>query len=107
MSASQIIAHYESLSALTGQMREAAGHEQWDRLIELEKKRGRLIAAVKPLDASVELDEPARRRKDQLISEILAGDAEIRSLAQVWMGQLQLTMQSTFQQLRLLKEYRA
>jgi flagellar protein FliT len=107
MSASQVIANYESLSALTGQMREAAVHEEWDQLIGIEQQRGKLVDAMKPLDAQVTLDEAARQRKDQLITEILAGDAEIRNLTQAWMGQLQLNMQSCLQELRLLKEYGA
>lgn len=107
MSASKVIANYESLSALTAQMREAAAHDQWNQLIDIEKQRGNLVAAMKPLDAEVKLDASARRRKDQLIGQILAQDAEIRSLTQAWMGQLQLTMQNTLQQLRLLKEYGA
>jgi flagellar protein FliT len=107
MSASQVIANYESLSALTRQMRRAAAHEEWDQLINIEQQRGKLVAAMKPLDAEAKLDEAARQRKNQLITKVLADDAEIRSLAQAWMGQLQLSMQSNLQELRLLKEYGA
>lgn len=107
MSPSQVVANYESLSALTGQMREAAEHGNWDELISIEQQRSELVAAVKPLDAEVKLDEAARQRKNQLISIILADDAEIRNLTQAWMGQLQLNMQSDIQELRLLKEYGA
>ena len=106
-SASQVIANYESLSALTGQMREAAAHGEWDQLIGIEQQRGKLVAIMKPLDAEVELDEAARQRKNELINQVLAGDGEIRNLTQAWMGQLQLSMQSNSQELRLLKKYGA
>jgi len=107
MSAAQVIANYESLSALTGRMRAAAKRGEWGSLVDIEQERGKLVAAMKPLDADANLDEAARQRKNQLISEILAGDAEIRDLAQAWMSQFQLSMQSSLQELRLLKEYGA
>ncbi|MDP1652713.1 MAG: flagellar protein FliT [Rhodocyclaceae bacterium] len=105
MSASQVIANYESLAALTGQMRNAAVRGEWDPLISIEQERSKLVAAMQSLDAEAQLDEAALRRKDQLINEILAGDAEIRNLTQAWMGEFQLSMQSNFQELRLLREY--
>lgn len=107
MSSSQAIANYESLSALTGQMREAAVHGEWDQLISIEQQCSKLVAAMKPVDVKAKLDEAARQRKDQLIAKILADDAEIRNLTETWMSQLQLSMQSNLQELRLLKQYGA
>jgi flagellar protein FliT len=107
MSAVQIIANYETLSALTGQMREAAMRGEWGDLIAIEQRRSKLVAAMKPLDSRTKLDEVTRQRKNALITEILAADAEIRNLTQAWMDQFQLTMQSSLQELRLLKEYGA
>jgi len=88
-------------------MRDAAVHGEWGPLVSIEQERSILVAAMKPLDAEVELDEAERRRKDQLITEILDNDAEIRNLTQAWLGQFQLSMQSSLQELRLLKEYGA
>lgn len=105
MSSSQVIANYELLSALTGQMREAAAHDEWDQLISLEHQCSKLVATMKPVDAEVKLDEAARQRKIQLINKILADDAEIRNLTQVWMGQLQLGIQSNLQEQRLQRAY--
>jgi flagellar protein FliT len=105
MSALQAIANYELLSALTGQMREAAAHGEWDQLIGIEHQRSELVATMKPIDAGVELDKAARQRKIQLINKILADDAEIRNLTQLWMSQLQLSMQSNRQEQRLLHAY--
>ena len=105
MSASQVITNYELLSVLTGQMREAAVQGEWDQLISIELQRSKLVATMKPVDAEVKLDEAARQRKIQLINKILADDAEIRNHTQVWMGQLQLSMQSNRQEQRLLHAY--
>ena len=107
MSTAQVIANYEALSALTGKMRDAAMRGEWDDLIAIEQQRGKLVAAMKPLDSQARLDEATRQRKNALITEILAADAEIRNLTQAWMDQFQLTMQSSVQELRLLKEYGA
>lgn len=105
MSSSQVIANYELLSALTGQMREAAKHSEWDQLISIEHQCSKLVATMKPVDAEVKLDEAAHQLKIQLINKILAEDAEIRNLTQAWMGQLQLSMESNRQEQRLLHAY--
>jgi flagellar protein FliT len=105
MNSSQVIAGYESLSALTGQMREAAVRGEWDQLISIEHQCSELVATMRPVDAEVKLDEAARQRKIQLINKILADDADIRNHTQAWMGQLQLSMQSNRQEQRLLHAY--
>ena len=60
MNTTQVIANYEALLTLTGQMRTAAIDGEWDQLVEIEQQRGDLIATIKPVDVEVELDmEPA------------------------------------------------
>jgi flagellar protein FliT len=103
--ATQAIANYELLSVLTGQMREAAAQGQWDQLISIEHQCSELVAAMKPIDAEVTLDGAAGQRKIELIAKILADDAEIRNHTHVWMGQLQLNMQSNRQEQLLLHAY--
>lgn len=106
MSGSQVvITNYESLSALTAQMREAAVHNEWDRLIDLEQQCRRHVDAMKQADASVVLDEPSRQRKARLIKKILEHDADIRSRTVTWMGQLQRIMQSNRHEQRLQQAY--
>lgn len=105
VSASQAIANYELLTALTGQMREAAVHGEWDQLVSIELQRSNLVATMKPVDAEAILDEAARQRKIQLINKIMADDAEIRNLAQAWMSQLQLSIQSNRQEQLLQRAY--
>jgi len=106
MNSAQVIAAYELLSALAGQMREASVSDKWEQLISIEHQCSELVATMKTLEAEVVLDEAARQHKHQLINKILADDAEIRNRIQVWMSQLQLSMQSNRQELRLLQAYR-
>ncbi len=105
MSASQVINNYESLSAITSRMRDAAEHGEWDALVDLEQQCSRHVATMKPMDAATALDETARQRKIQLIKKILADDAEIRNRTEAWMGQLQRIMQSNRQEQRLHQAY--
>lgn len=105
MQTSKVIANYESLSAITREMRKAASSGEWDQLIMLEQRCSQHVASMKPLDAAAELVESERLRKIQLIKEILSDDAEIRGRTQAWMGQLQHVMQSNRQEQRLRQTY--
>lgn len=88
-------------------MLEAARHGEWEHLIAIEHQRGDLVAAMKPVDAEVKLDETARQRKIQLINKIQAADAEIRNLTQGWMDELQISIKSNRQEQRLQNTYGA
>jgi len=105
MGSGQVIANYESLSALTAQMREAATRGEWDQLIDLEQQCRQHVNAMKQADASVKLDEPSRQHKVRLIKKILEHDAEIRNRTETWMEQLQRIMQSNRQEQRLQQAY--
>ena len=105
MNSPEIIANYESLSALTGRMREAAAQGEWDKLVSIEQQCGQQVAAMRPVDTTAMLDESARQRKIQLIKKILADDAEIRNHTEIWMGQLQRIMQNNRQEQRLQQAY--
>ena len=107
MSSSNVIVHYETLGAITGQMIDAARQGNWDNLIAIEKQRSALVAKIKTLDATTQLDETARQRKKALIEVALVQDAEIRTLVQAWMSEHELSMQSNAQELRLLRKYGA
>ena len=102
---SQVIVKYESLSFLTGQMREAAISGEWDQLIAIEQQCRLHVATMRPTGTPVTLDESARQRKIHIIKKILADDASIRQRTQLWMGQLQRIMQCNQQELRLHQAY--
>lgn len=105
MNGYQAINNYESLSVLTGKMREASMQGNWDKLIGLEQQCSQHIEAMKPVDAVVTLDEAARQRKIHLIKRIMADDAEIRNRTEGWMEQLQNIMSSNHQEQRLQHAY--
>lgn len=105
MNSRQVIENYESLSALTNLMRDAAEQGEWEELVQLEQQCSRKIAEMKPADDAVALDEGTRQIKIQLIKRILANDAEIRNRTQAWMGQLQHILQSNRQEQRLQRAY--
>lgn len=105
MKTSKVILNYESLSAITSQMRDAAVHGKWSLLIALEQQCSQHVATMKPIDAVTILDEPARQRKIQLIKKILADDVEIRNHTEVWVGQLQRIIQSNRQEKCLQQTY--
>ncbi len=103
---SHAIENYETLLTLTRGLCEAAARGEWERLTEIQQQRATLIDAMAPIDSAVSLDEPARRRKNELIEQILADEAETRNLVKSWMTQMQQAIQDGRQELRLLKEYR-
>jgi len=105
MDSSRVIANYESLYALTEQMRDAAVGGEWDRLIDLERQCRLQVDSMKAADETVALDEAARQRKVGLIKKILAHDADIRGRTMAWMEHLQHAMQSNRQEQRLQEAY--
>lgn len=107
MSATQVIARYESLLALTGRMRVAATSGEWDAMIDLGKERDSLLESIKVMDAETTLDAAAIHRKDELIAAILGHDEAIRSEVEGWMRRFEAERRNNRQELRLLREYGA
>jgi flagellar protein FliT len=105
MSPDQVIANYESLLALIGQMRVAAEQGEWEQLVSIEQQCSELVEAMKPVDDEVTLDDATREQKIQLINKILADNAEICDRTQTWMSELQRIMQSNRQEQRLQQAY--
>lgn len=98
------IEHYQALSEITAQMREAAAQGEWDRLVTLEEESRRQVGVLMTLDLTA-VDEAARLQKVALIKKILADDAEIRRCTQVWMQQLRRIMQSARSEQKLQQTY--
>ncbi|MBX3648535.1 MAG: flagellar protein FliT [Rhodocyclaceae bacterium] len=84
------LALYESMSALSAQMVEAAAACDWDKLTMLEKDCAGLASALESSDEPVRLSDAERARKGNLIRRILADDAEVRRHAEPWMEQVKL-----------------
>lgn len=103
---SMVIEDYQSLSSITGKMREAAAQGEWDKLISLEQECQRKVEELKPRDV-VPSNPDERKLKIALIKKMLADDADIRSRTESWMEQLQRIMQSTRSEQKLQQTYLA
>ncbi|MBI1175060.1 MAG: flagellar protein FliT [Sideroxydans sp.] len=102
----QVIENYESLSAITAKMRDAATHGEWDTLLKLEGECRQRVEIMKAADDDAPtLSETSRQQKAALIRQILADDAVIRSHTEPWMAQLQRVMRNTKVEQRVRQSY--
>ena len=85
----EIIAIYEAILTITGRMLKAAQSADWERLITLEHECRGLTKKLMISDENKVLSNDLRQRKQEIIQQVLADDAEIRTLTQPWMAQLQ------------------
>ena len=88
MTSAENLAAFESISSLTGEMKEAARAGEWDRLTRLEQCCVTVVTRLRTAPG-VRLPADMQRRKVELIHKILADDAEIRAFAEPWMNQVQ------------------
>ena len=88
MTSAEILAAFQSLSNLTGEMREAAQTSEWDQLAGLERRCAALVAQLQAT-GPVRLPQDMQRRKIELIHKILADDAVIREYTEPWIKQVQ------------------
>jgi len=79
---------YESMSALSAQMAQAAAANDWDRLVMLERDCAGLARRLEAERQPVRLTETERSRKMALIRRILEDDAEVRRHTEPWMEQV-------------------
>ncbi len=82
------LALYESMSALSGQMAEAAGACDWDRLAALEKDCAGLARRLEGGVEPIALSDGEKARKRELILKILDDDAEVRRHTEPWLEQV-------------------
>ena len=82
------LALYESMSAISAQMVEAASACDWERLVALEKDCAGLPRHLEPNGEPIPLSDAEKTRKIALIHRILADDAEVRRHTQPWMEQV-------------------
>jgi flagellar protein FliT len=105
MNSEDILTVYESVADLTGQMLDAAGNSDWDRLVALEQQCSTKVSTLRSSEAGQILTGPARKRKVELIKQVLADDRRIRDLTSPWMAQLSKLISSNGTQRRLANAY--
>ena len=93
--AEQVLAIYEDMSALSGQMLSAARARDWEHLAALESRCAGHVRTLQAGAAPAPLAGPNRARKIGLIQKILADDRAIRDLTQPWLAELAARMANT------------
>lgn len=73
-----LLRRYETLLSLVEEMHDLAKAEQWAELIDQRTKYVVLVEQLRELDTTAALDEPAQKRKAELLESILEHDVEIR-----------------------------
>lgn len=105
MTSEDILTVYESVADLTGQMLAAAGSNDWDRLVELEKQCSSKVSVLRASEPGMSLTGQARQRKVELIKKVLADDRRIRDLTTPWMAHLSNLIKSNGNQRRVANAY--
>ncbi|TSA49145.1 MAG: flagellar protein FliT [Nitrosomonadales bacterium] len=103
----QAVEVYREISKLSQGMLEFARQEQWDDLLEFEKKRAESMAKLIPLVG----DEPAGNAAQSeemilLIRQIQAFDEETASLTRAWMSELGSVLNSLDSSKKLQQAYK-
>ncbi|MFN0317459.1 MAG: flagellar protein FliT [Burkholderiales bacterium] len=96
---------YQRALDLTEQMLDAAQKADWDRLVQVERVRGRLLDHLRDNDqATLPTHEVALKRRD-IIQSILARDEQIKTLTHDWMHELRDILSSATAQRLLNRTY--
>jgi flagellar protein FliT len=105
LSASQVIATYESIAGITARMLAAAEAAEWEKLTALERDCAKLVATLQKSATPDAFAQQDQRRKFDLIRKILSHDAAIRRHTEPWMDQLKTFIDSAGKSRRLNQAY--
>ncbi len=83
-----LLSYYEALEKASTDMLCAAREADWEQVVKLEGACVLLIAQLKHAAQAMPLAADAARTKTQLMQRILVNDAEIRTLAEPWLEDL-------------------
>ncbi|MDP1692422.1 MAG: flagellar protein FliT [Burkholderiaceae bacterium] len=84
----QLLGYYEALEKASTDMLSAAREADWDQVVKLEGACVLLIAQLKHAAGEQTLVADEARLKTCIMQRILVNDAEIRSLAEPWLEDL-------------------
>jgi flagellar protein FliT len=90
MTSNEVLAMYENIAALTGRMATAANEGDMESLARLETQCAIHAAAARNGVPKLEGDQ--RKRKIDLLKQIMANDRAVRDVTEPWMGQLDRAM---------------
>jgi len=86
MTSNEVLAMYENIAALSSRMAVAAREGDWDGLARLETQCALQSSAAK--SGVPPLEGAARKRKVDLLKQIMTNDRAVRDITEPWMGQL-------------------
>jgi flagellar protein FliT len=98
---------YEEMSALSAQMVDAARAQEWDRLIDLEKRVAELREMLMAENPATPLSPAEIEVKRVLIQRILDDDAEIRRHTEPWMEKVRRLLGDTTRRQQVERAYGA
>ena len=87
----------------------AAQNDEWDQLVELEKECRKLTDELIANNTEYELNlsEELQQHKVKIIHQVLANDAQIRTITEPWMAQLQNILNTTKCERNLQQAYQS
>jgi len=83
-----LLGYYEALEKASTDMLSAAREADWDQVVKLEGACVLLIAQLKHAASETGLAAEEAKLKTRLMQRILVNDAEIRTLAEPWLEDL-------------------
>ena len=84
----RLLGYYEALERASNDMLAAARAANWDQVVKLEGACVLLIAQLKHAASEQALAAEEARDKNRIMQRILVNDAEIRTLAEPWLEDL-------------------
>ena len=79
---------YEAIETASADMLDAARGGDWNHVVKLEGACALLISQLKQAAATQQLGQDERQLKSRIMKRILVNDAEIRTLAEPWLEDL-------------------
>ena len=88
----QLLSYYEAIERASADMLDAAKCGDWDQVVKLEGACVLLISQLKHAARSKKLAPEDVQLKSRIMQRILVNDAEIRTLAEPWLEDLDQLM---------------
>jgi flagellar protein FliT len=105
MTTNEVLAVYESMVHLSGQMLDAAASSDWDRVVQLENCCAGHVERLRAGEAGVPFQGEQRSKKIAIIQKLLDDDRKIRDLAMPKLAELSALLGNTRTQRRLAHAY--
>jgi flagellar protein FliT len=101
----QMFACYDTVVQVSGRMLDAARKDDWDAVIELQKRYSALVDTLRPVYGRFKLDASQRLRLEDLTRRILADESQVRERTVPRLARLSALIASNQQTLALRKAY--